>query len=80
MYELWPDTSFEQMIQKTSFADRTKDIITDRWYELNEEDEFEYLEKIGIQEKIINNLADPIASGMNYGQNDIKRKLRDMGL
>ena len=74
--ELWSDESFEQMLDRTVYSDTTKDILLDKWYSLDDSEEFEALEKLSLQDKVMNNLADPITSGFNYQQKDILRKLK----
>ena len=76
----WNNVDFEKQINKTSLPEHVKDRITKRWYSLSWDNEFHTLEKELIIEQIKQNYSDPILNGDGYGQKDIIRKLKDMGL
>jgi hypothetical protein len=76
----WDSWSFESALQRSAIKETDKHDITLRWYRLDDENEFEMDEIEYIQKYIIDNLPDPILNGDNYGQNDILRKLKSMGL
>lgn len=75
-----PSHEFEVLLNKTTLSDTEKEDLSVRWHLLDSENEFEYDEIIRIQNKVFANLADPILIGRNFGQSDIVRKLKSMGL
>jgi hypothetical protein len=77
---IWTSEQIERELNKTSFPEHIKDTILNRWYQLDESEELEAIEKVLIQEQITQNYADPVANGNGYGQKDILRKLKQMGL
>lgn len=74
--EQWDEFSLQTQLSTTNLTDDEKDYITNRYFTLNMDNEFEAAEIEELNKWILDSRIDPIQAGWNYGQKDILRNLK----